>query len=320
MVERISYFNGKYVPVSKVYISQYSLWAMQGVCVFEMLRSFNKIHFKLGDHLDRLYKGLKVYRIEPKESIVEMARICEKVTDINRDFFKKDDEFRLKINIGGGNLSIYPSPHTPIVIVDVFPLRWTIKGMGKLFDEGVNAIIPSHRTIDHDLIDQRVKNCNRLHFYLANQDISGYSGENNWALLLDSRGFIAEGTGDNFFIVKNNKIITPKCMNILGGISRDYIRSMVKNNLKYEFIETDINFYDVCNADEAFYSATPFCIMPCVSIQGVKIGNGKVGPCVKYLLALWSKIVGVDIVEQIKKWDINNKDINGITPYMIRKN
>jgi branched-chain amino acid aminotransferase len=81
--------------------------------------------------------------------------------------------------------------------------------------------------------------------------------------------------------------------------------------------EKNIELYDVMMADEAFYTGTPFCIMPCTSINGEKIGNGKVGPVTKELLKLWGKNVGINIVDQIKKWDEDSvKD--GATPYAFK--
>jgi branched-chain amino acid aminotransferase len=95
--------------------------------------------------------------------------------------------------------------------------------MGKLFDSGINAVITSQRAIPASLMDPKIKNRSRLFYLMANIEVSQYSGENNWALMLDTDGFISEGTGDNFFMIKNGVIYTPEGRNILRGISRNYI-------------------------------------------------------------------------------------------------
>ena len=152
-----------------------------------------------------------------------------------------------------------------------------------------------------------------MHYLMANIEVSGYKGDNNWALLLDTDGFIAEGTGDNFFMVKDKVIITPEPRNILRGISRGYIFELA-GQLGLECIERNIEPYDVYASDEAFMTGTPFCILPVVSLNGTKIGNGKMGEITGKLLETWSKNVGVDIIKQIKDWSKSKKSEDGSAP------
>jgi branched-chain amino acid aminotransferase len=134
--------------------------------------------------------------------------------------------------------------------------------------------------------------------------------------LLDPDGFIAEGTGDNFFIVKNNAIVTPEGRNILRGISRAYIFELAEQ-LNLKCTEKNIEPYDVYTADEAFMTGTPFCILPVTSLNSVQIGNGKMGVLTKTLLDKWSENVGVDIVAQIKEFNKSSQTgrTNAPTPY-----
>ena len=94
---------------------------------------------------------------------------------------------------------------------------------------------------------------------MANIEVSQFKGENNWALMLDPDGYIAEGSGDNFLIVKDGKVISPEGRNILRGVSRSYIMDELCPKLKIPTIEKNIEPYDVYNADEAFMTGTPFC-------------------------------------------------------------
>ena len=123
---------------------------------------------------------------------------------------------------------------------------------------------------------------------MANIEVSQFKGENNWALMLDPDGYIAEGSGDNFFIIKNNKVISPEGRNILRGVSRSYIMNELCRKLRIPALEKNIEPYDVYDADEAFMAATPFCMLPVTSLNGVKIGNGKVGEVFKRILNKWS--------------------------------
>ena len=94
----------------------------------------------------------------------------------------------------------------PNVIIADFPLRWTVEGIGKLFDVGINAVITSQRAIPANLMDPKIKNRSRLFYLMANIEASEIERKNTWALLLDTDGYVAEGTGDNFFIVKDKKV------------------------------------------------------------------------------------------------------------------
>jgi len=194
-----------------------------------------------------------------------------------------------------------------------------VRGMGKLFDEGINAVIPSQRAIPAWLLEPKVKNRSRIHYLMANIEVSQYKGDNNWALLLDPDGFIAEGTGDNFFIVKDGIIITPEPRNILRGVSRAYIFELA-SQMNLECVEKNIEPYDVITADEAFMTGTPFCLLPVTSLNGIQIGEGRMGRVTKMLLDRWSENVGVDIEEQIKRWDAEDVSIisNAPSPYIFK--
>ena len=220
------FINGNIVDEVDAKISIYDSALMFGDMVFEMTRSFNGQQFMLREHIERLYRGLKILKIPKTYSIDELIEICGSIQEINKEYFESTDEHRLLINISRGPLGIYHrlfDKVEPTVVVADFPLKWTVKGMGKLYDVGINAVITSQRAIPSNFLDPKIKNRSRLFYLMANIEASQFNGDNNWALLLDQDGFIAEGTGDNFFIIKNNTIISPEGRNILRGISRDYV-------------------------------------------------------------------------------------------------
>lgn len=322
-MSRVVYLNGKYVAEKEAKISIYDSALMFGDMIFEMTRSFNKKQFKLKEHLKRLYSGIKILRIPIKQGIKDMEKICLEVIRKNDPIFEKNDEHRLMINVSRGPLGIYGRVFNgvlePTVVVADFPLKWTVAGMGKLFDIGINAVITSQRAIPAFLLDPKIKNRSRIHYQMANIEASLFKGDNNWALLLDPDGFIAEGTGDNFFIVKDNVIITPEGRNILRGISRDYIFELARQ-LKLKYCEKNIESYDVYTAQEAFMTGTPFCLLPVTSLNGNPVGNRKIGKITDMLLKRWSKNVGVDIVQQIKEFNhrLQTVTCNVPTPYVFK--
>jgi branched-chain amino acid aminotransferase len=317
-MNRKVYWNGKFIDESEAKVSIYDSSMMFGDTVFEMTRSFNKKQFKLKEHIDRLYESAKYIYIDIPLSKKEMVNAVYEVIERNDPVFEEDDEHRIMINITRGLLSIYQNivglSSGPNVIISDFPLRWTTNGMSKLFNEGINAIVPSQRAIPSRFLESKVKNRNRIHYLMANIEASRNIGENIWPILFDENGYATEGPGSNFFIIKDKVIISPEGRNILRGISRQFIFDLCEDN-KIKYIKKNIELYDIVTADEAFFSATPFCILPCVSINGILINNGKPGPIYETLIELWGSYVNLDIRKQIQKWDKTSNKLRGTTPY-----
>ena len=322
---RLVYFNGDLVPEAEARISIYDSALMFGDMVFEMTRSFNGAQFKLREHIERLYAGLKILRIPIGETPDELEEACHRTIAANEPHFAPDDEHRLMVDVSRGLLEIYKGIEGvhdgPNVIIADFPLRWTVAGMGRLFTTGINAVITSQRAIPASLLDPKVKNRSRLFYLMANIEAAQVSGDDNWALLLDPDGFIAEGTGDNFFIIRDGTVVSPEGRNILRGISRSYVMTELAPQLGIPVVETNIEPYDVYTADEAFMTGTPFCMLPVTSLNGSPIGAGAVGPAFSRLLQRWSENVGVDIAGQIAAWDDARGDDAGgdaPTPYRFK--
>ena len=214
-------------------------------------------------------------RISINLSKKELLDICHETSKINEHLFEKNDEHRLMIDISRGILGIYEDvvgveKGSNIIVAD-FPLKWTVRGMSKFFDEGINMVITPQRVIPSGLMDPKIKNRSRLFYLNANMEAALFKGENNWALMLDNDGYIAEGSGDNFFIVKDGAVISPEGRNMLRGISRSYVMNELCEKLKIKSIEKNIEPFDVYDADEAFITGTPFCMLPVTSLNSIKL-------------------------------------------------
>ena len=301
--ERLVYYNGKFLPEKEAKVSIYDSALMFGDMVFEMTRTFNGKQFKLQEHLERLYSGIKIFRIPLKLKLEDMEKAVYKTMEKNMNFFDKDDEHRIMIDVSRGLLSLYEDVDIrkgPNVIIADFPLRWTVQNCSHLYDYGLNLCVTSQRAIPAHLMDPKIKHRSRVFYLMANIEVSMIKGNDNWALLLDTNGFIAECTGSNFFMIKDNVIFTPKHHHILRGISMNTVINDLAPALGLKIVKKNIEPFDVYEADEAFITSTPFCVLPAVKLNGLKIGDGKVGKLTKKLLKEWSNLAGVDIVKQIK--------------------
>jgi branched-chain amino acid aminotransferase len=181
----------------------------------------------------------------------------------------------------------------------------------------VHAVTPSQRAIPADLLDPKNKNRSRLFYMVANLQVGLLNDSNAWALLLDPDGHVAEGTGANFFIVSNGSLLTPEPRNVLCGISREYTMELARG-LGVPVRETNLTSYEVTHADEAFYTGTPFSILPCTRFNGSLIGDGQTGPVTARLIDAWSKSVGVDIVAQARDFALRHGSRGGANPYQMR--
>ena len=142
---RVVYMNGEFVPEEEAKISIFDSALMFGDMVFEMTRSFNKEQFKLRQHLERLYMGLKILHIPLQMSIEEMEQACYETIKHNEKVFEVHDEHRLMINVSRGPLGIYASVFEgkiePTVTIADFPLKWTVASLAPLFEQGINVFL-----------------------------------------------------------------------------------------------------------------------------------------------------------------------------------
>ena len=317
--ERRVYLNGEYVSEKDARISIFDSALMFGDMVFEMTRSFNQKQFLLRAHLARMYRGIRQLQIPLDIRIDEMEELVRQTVEVNKPAFDSHDEHRIMINVSRGPLGMYKMVFDgkvePTLVIADFPVKWTVAGLAHLYDEGIHAVTPSQRSIPSHLLEAKIKNRSRMHYMMANLQVAQIGDPNAWALLLDPDGFVTEGTGGNFFIVSDGTLLTPEPRNILRGTRRAYVLQLAER-LDIPAAERNIEFYDVVNADEAFYTSTAFSMLPCTKINGLTIGDGKTGPIFKRFIETWSEEVGVDIVAQTKAFAAEAGDmVRGTSTY-----
>ena len=301
MKEPIAYLKGKFIPYAEAALPVYDAGVVLGATVTEMTRTFNQKPFKLGEHVDRLYRSMNYARFQTEISPKEMIDITMKVIDHNAALLPKEKELGVIHFVTAGSFSVYAGTSAgtqemaPTVCVHTFalPLHFWTEGVR----DGVHAVTPSTRHVPPQCIDPKMKYRSRMHYWLAEKEARMVDPKAA-VLMLDLDGNVAEFSGGNLLIVQEGTIVSPTLRNALPGISRQTVIELA-DRLEIPFAERDFQVFDVCNADEAFESSTPFCLRPVTRINDVAIGNGKPGPVCSRLQQAWSELVGLDVVAQI---------------------
>jgi len=306
--QRLVYFNGKYIPECEARISIFDCALMYGDMVFEMTRSYEQKPFQLRNHLERLYASMDYVEIDCGLNINEMEEATYRTIEKNLDAINGID-FQIMHDITRGALDMYSSivkeGNAPIVSINIFPLIKHLGTMAQKYKDGVHFVITPQKSVPFRYIDPKAKNRSRIYYKIAELQANRIE-EGAMALLTDENGFITEGTGNNFFMVKNGEIYTPKPNDILRGVSRDYCLNLAES-LGLQIHETDVAPYDVRTADEAWFTSTTVCMIPITRFEFRQVGDGQPGKIYQLLLDEWSKTVNLDIVHQASEYaKLNN--------------
>jgi len=291
--ERVVYVNGDIVPESEGKVSFRDQGFVYGDGVFDTTRTFGGQIFKLNEHVDRLFDSLKYLRIDPGLNKSKIIDLTMQVLNANLSLLGENEDYWVSQRISRGVRTKEGS--NPTVVIECTPLP--LEARAPYYRDGLPVVVPSVKRTPPESISPRAKTANYINIRLAEMEVQSQNPD-AWAIMLDTRGNIAEGPGSNFFIVRDGVVITPKEQYVLGGISRSTAIELA-HELNIETVEADIDLYDAYTADEAFVTSTSFCICPISSVNGSTIGSaGTPGPITDRLQQAYSGLVGIDIVGQ----------------------
>jgi branched-chain amino acid aminotransferase len=299
--ERIAYHNGRFVPEREVLVPFRDRGFKYGDAVFDTTRTFGHRVFKLREHVERLYRSLRYLRIDPGVTSAAMVEITEEVLRRNLPLLEPDDDYwvtqRVSRGLDASGQEIWPQAGAT-VIVECVPLP--LRDRAPLFRDGIRVLVPSVRRTPPDALSPRVKTHNYLNLIAANLEIAARDPE-AWAVLLDTRGNLAEGLGSNIFLVQQGTLYTPREQLVLAGISRDTVIALA-GQAGLTVVEKDLDLFDAYNADEVFLTSTSLCICPVRSINEAVINDGRVpGPITRQLTEAYGRLVDFDFVAQYLK-------------------
>ena len=291
-----AYFNGEWMPEGEVMISPSDRGFTVGDLVFEVERTFNGRPFRLKEHIERLYRSLTYVRMDAGLSADEMTAITEEAVERAKADHPEVTDFWMRQIVTRGTVDLFDPPN-PTVLVQVGEQGFWY---ADLYDTGMHGVISKTRAYSPQALDPKIKHYSRMNFVLAHQEAHDVE-PGSWPILLDDRGFLAEGNGQNIFVVTDGVIRTPTDYAALQGVSRGMAIDLTRQ-LDIPLVEEDLQPYDLYTADEAFWTTTSMCVMPMTQVDRRPIGDGKPGPMSQRLLAAWSEAVGIDIVGQAQQY------------------
>jgi branched-chain amino acid aminotransferase len=272
------YIDGKFYEKEHAKVSVFDHGFLYGDGVFEGIRAYGGMIFRLTEHVDRLFDSAKVIALTPGVSKKEMEDIIIK-TCIKNNI--RDGYIRPIVSRGVGDLGLNPymcQKSSIICIVDKISLY-----PDEDYENGLKIItVATHRNYNESL-NPRVKSLNYLNNIMAK--IEAVQSGVKEALMLNPLGYVAECTGDNLFIVRKGKIYTPSVQSgSLDGITAAAVVELaVKRG--FEVVHGLMSRFDIWTADECWLTGTAAEMIPVTSVDARIIGDGKVGHVYKTLLA-----------------------------------
>jgi branched-chain amino acid aminotransferase len=278
------WLDGEWHDRETAKVSVYDHGLLYGDGVFEGIRVYGGKIFRLREHLERLYDSAQAIWLTIPMPIEELAAVTEEAV---RRSGLQEAYLRHVVTRGVGDLGLDPRKcprPTVMLIVDSIKL-WP----QEVYDRGLRVVTAGTPIPQRESLSPRVKSLNYLAHILAK--VEGIQAGADEVLMLDSSGHVAEGSGQNLFVVKKGVIRTPSIYaGILKGVTRDAVIEVARE-AGYELEETLLNRYDVYTADEAFFTGTAAELIAIRELDGRTIGGGQAGPVTRDLTQRFHALV-----------------------------
>lgn len=283
------WFNGEFVSWDDanvhvlVHSLHYGLAAFEGIRAYRCDDSTSAV-FRLKEHIDRLYASAHIANFVIPFSKKQAHNAIMELLSVN----ELDEAYIRPIAyIGGGKIGLHPGDNPINLVIAAYP--WgTYLGEGAL-SKGITAKISSFTRMGVNSFMTKAKiSGNYANSVLAKLEATSLGFDE--AILLDSEGYVAEGSGENIFIVRNGVMKTPPLTSILEGITRDSVIKIAKDE-NFELDTTRFTRDELYIADEAFFTGTAAEITPIREVDKRQIGTGKPGPITKRLQSRFFDIV-----------------------------
>ncbi len=282
------WMNGDFQPFNDTNIHLLSNTLHYGMGVFEGVRAYETKNggaiFRLTEHTERLFTAASKINITIPFSSDEL---CQAQVDTMSKNKLTEGYIRPIVFLGNESMGLR-SQDSLSVNVAIACWEWPSYMDPEAKKNGISVVRSPFQQYDNPLYSNNKIIGTYVNSIMAVNDAISKGAEE--AILMDKNGYISEGSGENLFIVKNSKLITPTTDYCLNGITRQSVISIAKN-LDYSVEEKNLSFEDLLDADEAFYSGTAVEITPISTVDGSTIGSGTIGPITEIIQSKYSEIV-----------------------------
>ena len=282
------WMNGDFQPFNNTNIHLLSNTLHYGMGVFEGVRAYETKDggaiFRLIEHTERLFTAASKINITIPFSSDEL---CQAQVDTMSKNKLTEGYIRPIVFLGNESMGLR-SQDSLSVNVAIACWEWPSYMDPEAKKNGISVVKSPFQQYDNPLYSNNKIIGTYVNSIMAVNDAISKGAEE--AILMDKNGYISEGSGENLFIVKNSKLITPTTDYCLNGITRQSVISIAKN-LNYSVEEKNLSYQDLLDADEAFYSGTAVEITPISTVDGSTIGSGTIGPITEIIQSKYSEIV-----------------------------
>ncbi len=287
MSEQLIYIDGEFFPKSEAKVSVFDHGFLYGDGVFEGIRAYHGKVFRLDAHIERLYESAKAIGLVIPVPPAEMSNI---VVESCRRNGIANGYIRLVVSRGVGDLGLNPylCPKASIICIaatiQLYPAA--------LYETGLDIVTVATPRNHPEALNPRIKSLNYLNNIMAKMEAIRAGVQE--AVMLNLQGYVAECTGDNIFIWRRGKLVTPPSTEgALEGITRNTVIELARKR-GIEVAEERMSRFDIYTADEMFLTGTGAELIPVVKVDGRVIGHGGVGPVFKGLLEDFKAFTKID--------------------------
>lgn len=271
------WMDGQFVETAQAGVNVYDHGVLYGDGVFEGLRAYNGRIFQVEAHVRRLFEGARALRLTipaSAEQIIEALYASLKANDL------RDAYLRLVVTRGVGTLGLNPfkcGKACLFIIADQIALY-----PREMYENGMSVIVASTVRNHPNALNPRIKSLNYLNNVMAR--IEAVDAGVSEAIMLNPQGLVCEATGDNVFVMRHGRLITPPVSaGILEGITREVVMCLARD-MDICMAEENLSRFDLYTCDECFLTGTAAEVIGVTCIDGRIIGDGTVGPVTRKIL------------------------------------
>jgi branched-chain amino acid aminotransferase len=293
---RLVWMNGDLIPENEARVSIFDRGFVYGDAAYDAMRTYRHVPLRLDEYIERFFRSLHYLGIDPGVTRAELADIIRLVLDRNLPLVTENEDLQVVMRCTrGGNYqtdALDPGRATLIVQTPAFKID------AAAYDEGIDLLVTSIRRVPAESVSPKPKTHDRVNNVLA--DIEARRRDRRArALLLDTRGYVSEGSSYNVGAVVDGAIVTPKD-NCLEGLAMKLIVELAEKigiPARYD----DLPLFDLYNASEAFITGTSNGMLPVRTVDGRRIGTAIPGPIQQRIWREWDAFVGLDTRDQARR-------------------